>query len=283
MIKLLTFTLVPLFLYSCSTTPANDDYMSEAKAAKAGKAPIVDAHLIPEAPPAPVPPPQSAQLSKQSELTLATASGDDEKIRSVSIDLLQVNSKNYKALNALAMYHYKKRQFEASILLLNKALASNPTSSEVYNNYGLVELAKNEKREAINMFRKALQLNPDNHLAASNVASIYVKEKDYDKVILSLEKSIKNDKASVNSLNNYAIALVGIGRIKEAIEVYEKILKSNPDHKNAMLNYSILLIEKQEKYKEGLDLVNRLKFVGADNESRQVIKDLEIKAKAGLK
>jgi hypothetical protein len=37
-----------------------------------------------------------------------------------------------------------------------------------------------------------------------------------------------------------------------------------------------------QKNKEGLDLLNRLKFVGAPPEVRDTIKNLENKAKAGL-
>jgi hypothetical protein len=50
-----------------------------------------------------------------------------------------------------------------------------------------------------------------------------------------------------------------------------------------MLNLAAVYIEKLNKFDEGLDLINRLKFVGPDQEARQTIKELENKAKAGLK
>lgn len=287
MIKLLITIVFGLSFFSCNSNTVKENFPIEAKPSK--DKPVVtvsskvDDNLIPTTPPATTAVAPAATAVKPKELDLAIASGDDEKIKLTSLDLLQANSKNQRALNALAIYYYKRRNFEAAKLLLNKALAINPKSSTAYNNFGLIELARNDKNEAVNMFRKALQNDPENYIAAGNVAAIYAKEKDFNKVILSLEKSINNEKTSTNSLNNYAIALAATDKPKEAAAIYERILKENPDDKNVMLNYSILLIEKQAKFKEGLDLVNRLKFVGADNESRQVIKDLEIRAKAGLK
>lgn len=280
MIKIFTFLCLGFFILSCGTKAAKEDSLPiKEKEAKISVAKTND--KVSETPASSVHP--AASVVRQSELSRAIIAGDDEKIRQISIELLLINSKNYKALNSLAMYYYKKQQFEAALLLLNRALEVNPKSSEVYNNYGLVKLAKNEKKEAVNMFRKALDLNPENYWAAANAASIYAKEKDYNKVIFTLEKFAKKDKLNIDSLNNYAIALAAIVKDKEAAVIYKKILKESPEHKNAMLNYSILMIERQGKYKEGLDLINRLKFVALDNESRQLIKDLEIKAKAGLK
>lgn len=283
--KLLIFAFAGVFIISCNSTPTIENIPVEKTLKKEAKTSgqKTEANPIPDRKNDPLPAPPAAGDAKQAELELAITSGDEDQIRKKSQELLQINSKHTKALNALALLHYKKQQYEAATLLLSKALSANPNASEVYNNFGLIELAKNNQKEAINMFRKALQVNPDNHFAAANVAAIYAREKDYSKVIFTLEKAVNNNKASANALNNYAIALVATGKPDAAENYYEKILKETPDNKNYILNFAILLIGKQAKYQEGLDLINRLKFVGTDNESRQVIKELEIKAKAGLK
>lgn len=287
MIKFFSVTFLSLFIFSCGSIQTQDNAPLEKLPVREkdtkSTASKTDAVSNGERKTAPIAPIAVAQPSRQDELEQAILTGDDERIKKVSLDLLQINSKNYKALNALAMYHYKKRQYEASVLLLNKALDVNPKASEVYNNYGLIELAKNNKKEALIMFRKALEANSDNHFAAANAGAIYVKEMDYSKAVSALEKSASKGKAGFESLNNYAIALTATGKINEAGDIYEKILDENQDNKAYMLNYAILLIDKQQKFKEGLDLINRLKFVGMENESRQVIKYLENKAKAGLK
>lgn len=207
---------------------------------------------------------------------------NDEQIQKASGEILTQNPKDGRALNALALVYYKRGRFEAAQYLLNKALVSNPNSSEVYGNLGTVLIAKNDRREAVKMFRKALSLNPDDALVGANLGALYVQEKDYSKALLALEVPVKKGMKDQKILNNYAISLAAKGRVKDAADIYQRILKENPSQKEVMLNYSILLIDDMKKYQEGLDLLNRLKFVGPAPESRQVIKDLEIKAKAGL-
>ncbi len=220
--------------------------------------------------------------SLYSALNEAIKQQNDDQIQKSSGEILTQNPKDTRALNALALVYYKRGGFEAAQYILNKALVSNPNSAEVYGNLGTVLLAKGERREAVKLFRKALSINPDDAIVGANLGAIYVQERDYNKALLALEVSVRKGMKDHKVLNNYAISLTAKARPKEAAEIYEKILKENPSQKEVMLNYSILLIDEMKKYKEGLDLLNRLKFVGPTSESRQVIKDLEIKAKAGL-
>jgi tetratricopeptide (TPR) repeat protein len=263
------------FLVSCSSDPVASDNSTEKVATqKPVESKKIESNVVTQKPVE-----TSAQMS--SALDAAIGSDNPERLKQAATDALSANPKDVKALNALAMYYYKKNQLDAASLLLNKASGSQ--SSEVSNNMGLIALARGDQREAVQMFRKAMEQNPKNYTAASNLAALYLKEKDYNKVIYSLENYVKSGDADINSLSNYGVALTATGKTAEAASIYESILKNHPDHQNTMLNYAVLLIEKQEKYKEGLDLIGRLKFVGSDIESRQVIKDLENKAKAGLK
>lgn len=276
--KLILISIAGLFLVSCSSDPVK----LEAQATPAKPVEKTEtAPKIEKKSETLVAPPNAA--NKYADLEAAIAAENDEKIKVAASEQLLTNPRDSKALNALGMYYYKRKQYEAATLLLNKSLAVNPKSATAYNNLGLIELMQGNTSEAVNFFRKSIQLDPEKYQAAFNLASVYAKEKDYNKVIYSLEKAVQAEKADTNSLNNYALALVATGKVQEGADLYEKILKANPDHKNTMLNYSVLMIEKQQKFKEGLDLINRLKFVGVDNEARLVIKELEIKAKAGLK
>lgn len=269
--NVILISVLGLFLAGCSSDPVKPELPIAKPVEKTEATPKVEKT------------PEATVAGKYADLDAAIAADSDEKIKLVASEQLLSNPRDTKALNALAMYYYKRKQYEAATLLLNKSLAVNPKSATAYNNLGLIELELNNISEAVNFFRKSMQLDPEKYQASFNLAAVYAKEKDYNKVIYSLEKAVKAEKADANSLNNYALALVATGKTQEAADVYEKILKTNPDHKNTMLNYSVLMIEKQDKFKEGLDLINRLKFVGADNEARPVIKELEIKAKAGLK
>ncbi len=224
----------------------------------------------------------TAAVLSYAALNDAVKSQNDDGIQKASLDLLTQNPKDVRALNSLGLFHYKKSRFEAAQFLFNKALAINPSSSEVLGNLAVVELAKGDRRDAIRTMRKALEVNPEDANVGANLGSLYVQDKDYFKALLALEIPIKKGIKDVKIMNNYAISLAGSGKTKEAAEIYEKLLKENQSQREVMLNYAILLIENMQKPKEGLDLLNRLKFVGAPLEARDTIKNLENKAKAGL-
>lgn len=216
-------------------------------------------------------------------LTEAVRLQNDEGISQATTEILTQNPKDLRALNALAMVYYKRGRFEAAEYLLNKAMAVDNDRAELYSNMGLIRIAQGEKREAIKAFRKGLEINNQDAVIGANLGSIYVKDKDYSKAELALEIPIRKGTKDVKTLNNYAIALTGTGKHDKASGIYEKLMKDYPGQRDIMLNYSILLIEHKQKYREGIDILNRLKFVGAPPEARNLIKDLESKAKAGLK
>lgn len=216
-------------------------------------------------------------------LTEAVRMQNDEGITQATTEILTQNPKDLRALNALAMVYYKRGRFEAAEYLLNKAMTINSDRAELYSNLGLIRMAQGEKREAIKAFRKGLEINNQDAVIGANLGSIYVADKDYSKAELALEIAVRKGTKDIKTLNNYAIALTGTGKHDKALGIYEKLMKDNPGQRDIMLNYSILLIEHKQKYREGIDMLNRLKFVGAPSDARNLIKDLESKAKAGLK
>ena len=284
--KILSLSLVGLFLAGCSSAPKTEDAapvapQEEVKPATGSKP---NSNMI-EMKPADVKPVEAspAKPIKYDVLNSAISSKNDERIKNASIEVLQNSPKDLKALNALAMSYLQKGNSEAAIMLLNKMISIESRSSSAHANLGLVYLGRNEKREAIEMFKKALEYDSDNHVAASNLGAIYVQAKDYNKALIALENTVDAGHADESTMSNYAIALSATGKAQDAANIYEKLLSKNNSNKNAMLNLAIVYIDKLNKFDEGLDLINRLKFVGPDLEARQTIKELENKAKAGLK
>lgn len=290
MIKFFILVIISGLVFSCSSntkkgTEAEESEIEQApakvekKSAVKTDSPTVEMKPVTKTEETAAPPKEV----KYDALNSAINSNNDERIKSASIDILQNSPKDIKALNSLAMHYFKKGNYEASLLLLNKIISVEPRSSTAHSNIGLIYLNRGERREAIEMFKKALEFNSDNHAAGMNLGAIYASEKDYNKAAIALNRVVSDNKADINTLNNYAVALTATGKASDAAQIYERILRDQPSSKNTMLNLAIIYIDKLNKFEDGLDLINRLKFVGADLESRQVIKELENKAKAGLK
>lgn len=229
--------------------------------------------------------------SQYATLNEAILHQNDDKIYSSAVSILTLSPSDLKALNSLSMYHYKKGHFDLSKFLINKAISSSPKSAELYSNMGIIHLALNQRRDAIKAFRKALELQPEEPIAASNLGAIYVKEKDWSKAAIVLEIAHRKGIRDPRVLNNYAMTLVAQGKFDKAEGFYKEALADNHSNspggaainKELLFNYSILLVDRMQKYPEGLEVINRLKFVGGPPESRNKINALENRAKAGLK
>lgn len=285
--KILWTTLLILGLSACSSSPTK---IEESPASNAGDSPsdVWDkGSAAPTA--APVknekPAPMKAEVSKDpwSDLNAAIKSQNDEQIRSVSSQILMQVPGDDRALNSLAMYHYKKGHFDLAAYLLGKAIQKNPRRAALHSNLGLVQLAKNDRLIAIKSFRRALEVDADDGIANANLGSIYVAERDFMKAAVVLEMAYRRGIRDGKALNNFGVALMATGKPERALSIFQEGLKDNPNSRELLMNQAIVLVDHLHQYKEGLDAINRLKFVGAPSESRDRLSSLENEAKAGVK
>jgi len=225
----------------------------------------------------------TATVNGNSALAQAFQSGNDEALRRSATQILQSTPNDVKALNALGLYHYRRGHFPAAQMMFEKALKVSPDSSELHNNLGLVLLAQKDLFSAMKEFRTALQLNPENGDAAVNIGTIYVEKQDYTKALVAMEIAYKKNARDIRVLNNYGIALAANGKYDQASDVYKEALRISSSDKNVLLNQAILFIDHLKKYQDGLDIVNKIKFLGLSSEARSTINGLENRAKAGLK
>jgi Tfp pilus assembly protein PilF len=225
------------------------------------------------------PAPEPAKTA--SALDEAIKSQNDDKIYKQASLALMTNQQDTQALNALALYHYKKGRFNTAKFFLSKAIQIKE-STELYNNLGVVHLASGEKKEGLQAFRQALKLQSDNGAAAANFGALLVANRAYPQAAIALEIAYDKGFRDVRVLNNFAVALTGDGKGAQAQQHYEKALRDQPNNKDVLLNYATLLIESLKKPKEGLDVLNRLKLVGPSQDQKTRIKNLENRAHLGL-
>lgn len=273
-----------LALAACSSEPVKET-KTDSDRGSVMDAPVAEKEEAKPAPIAeePVRPKVETTPSQYQVLNEAIKAQSDEKIYQAATQILTQAPNDAKALNALAMYHYKRGRYDLCRYLLSKAIASSPKMAELYSNMGIVQLAKGERRDAIKSFRKALDINNDEAVAAANLGSIYVQEKDYTKAQIVLETAYRRGVRDARVLNNYAIALTAQRKYDRAEELYKAILKDNSNNKEALYNYATLLVDNMGKFQDGIEIINRLKFVGGPSDTRNRIIALENKAKAGLK
>jgi|GEM_PF-1758781 len=225
----------------------------------------------------------SANLDpKYRPLAQAIRSGRSKSITDQASRLLGQTAYDPVALNALALLHLKRGHTGATKLLLNKALERNQNAA-LFNNLGVALLQEGDLVGALANFKRAMKSDPGNTSAVSNLGSLYMKGGDITRATPLLEQAYKSQPSNTALANNYAIALRSSGDLDGASRIYDSILKQDPKNVYALLNEAIILIDFQNKPKDGLTLVYKLKFLETDK--KDVVNRanaLEKKAKAGL-
>lgn len=278
---------ITFLLISCASQPKPVDHDEDVATGEgsnvisAAPAPISGKSIEAASSPPVAAVPKEVQKATANLLDEAIRSQSDEKIFKAATQALLQNSADPQALNALALSNYKKGKLATARYLLIKAVQVQP-SAELYNNLGVVHSALEENREALQAFRQAFSLNPQDGVIAANLGAIFVDQKNYSKAVVALETAYHKGLRDFRVLNNYAIALTATGKGLQAQGLYERALKDQSNNKDILFNQAILLIEVLKKYKEGSEVLNRLKFVGGSSEQRSRIKDLENKVKIGL-
>lgn len=268
------------FLAACSSAPVEDGPTDAGKN---------DTWDEPAAEPAKPSRPSAGDSKAESrggshaELSEAVKAQSDSRILTAAEKLLWQSPEDDRALNAAAMVHYKQGRLDLASYLLGKAVGKHPRKSELHGNLGLIETARGNKGEAIAHYRKAIELNPDDSVSAANLGALYVEARDYAKALVVLEIAHRRGFRDSRVLNNYGIALAAAGKHEKALDIYDEALKENANSREALLNKAIVLVEHLDRAKEGLEVINRLKFVGAPSESRERLSLLENKANAGVR
>jgi Flp pilus assembly protein TadD len=205
---------------------------------------------------------------------------DDRAIAISARQVLVQSPQDPTALNALALYHFRKGELSAAKALLNKAIATHEDISMLYSNLGIVLQAAKEDAEAVRAFRQALKVDAFNAIAAANVGAYYAQVKDYNKAQVALEIAVEKGQRDWRTLNNYGVTLMALGKFPYAEANLKKSAELQPQNTAVLLNYATLLIDHMGKQAEGLEVINKIRFIGPSPDIRKRISELENKAKS---
>lgn len=208
---------------------------------------------------------------------------DDRNIAIYSRELLIRSPNDISALNALALFYFKKGQFETAKTLLNKAISIEPQVSLLYSNLGFVEQSQGQEDEAVQLYRQSLKVDSFNGIAAANIGALYLKRKDYRKAQVAFEIAVEKGQRDWKTLSNYGVTLTALGNYDLAYTNLRSAATLQSQNLEVNLNLAILLIEHMNKLPEGLEVINKIRFIGPGPDLRKKISELENRAKSVLK
>jgi Flp pilus assembly protein TadD len=223
---------------------------------------------------------ESKVQNSQDELDRAIQKQDDRSIAISARQVLIQSPHDVRALNALALYHFRRGELTTAKTLFNKAISLNDQNSTLYSNLGMVFQADKDEIEAIKAYRQALKIDPFNSLAAANVGSYYAQERDYGKAQVALEIAVEKGQRDWRTLNNYGVTLMALGKYQFAETQLKKAAELQSQNTAVLLNYAILLVDHLGKPAEGLEVISKIRFIGPSPDIRKKISELENKAKS---
>jgi Flp pilus assembly protein TadD len=293
--KCLVILVLMIALSGCSSLKSTKDVTGTSSSGTSGSDDILNDGS--ETGDTPVPPRREGQAAGEADskpvrgldqkyqlMAQAIRAGKTEQIYQEAAKVLGSDPHDPIALNALAMYQFRRGKLGAAKILLNKAFEKHPENASLHNNMGLIYLADGDYVSAVGSFKRALKTDDHNAEALGNLGSIYVQNHDYAKALPLLEDAYRLNKANFAVANNYAIALRANKTFDKAKDIYEDLIKQNSRDVSVLTNYATLLIEHMGKPKEGLAIVYKIKFLETDRKDvLSRANELEKRAKAEVK
>ncbi len=147
-----------------------------------------------------------------------------------------LDPENIGAQNNLGGAYQNLKKYNKSIEVFKKLLTINPKFTEAYNNIGNCYFQLNKHQDAIENFKKSIEIDPKNFVAYSNIANVYRELKLFEKSILNYEKSIELNNKYFLAFNNLANVYKDISKFDEAIINYRKAININDKYVSAYEN-----------------------------------------------
>ncbi|MDB4985211.1 MAG: repeat protein [Myxococcaceae bacterium] len=171
-----------------------------------------------------------------------------------------------RALLEIGRIYRVREEYDVAELVLEKArallLKEEQKSAPVYNELGLLALARGDTQLAFTQFAKAEELDARFQPAHVNQGSVLLRAGDYEAAERAYRAALhaNTQEAELDAVDariGLGIAQRGQGKYKEARATYEKVLEAHPAHLAALYDLGVLLADFLNQRKEALSLFER--------------------------
>lgn len=131
------------------------------------------------------------------------------------------------------------KQYEESLMTVNKVLSLDDQNSEAFFMMGMNYRATDDKNRAINSFQMATELNPE-LIDAWMILGELFEERNNPLALQYYQAAIDLEPTNPITYHSKAFYLQNNNQVKEALEVYRKISTIDKNYEDAYLNAGIL-------------------------------------------
>ena len=178
-----------------------------------------------------------AQYQKAYRLVQA---GEFLQAKSCLRDLFEAYPDHSDVMHLLGVVLKDTGELEASLTMLQAAVAKCPENARYQYHYGLSLIEAGMVETAVGAFGKAVSIDPELHDARYNLAKALKDCSDLEASARVYTELLEVQTDHVNALFNLANLYCEQDRIKDAAALYEKILSRQPTHHNARINLAVI-------------------------------------------
>lgn len=130
---------------------------------------------------------------------------------------------------------------ERRLVSYDKAVASDPHDSEVWNDRGSTLVALKDYRRALDSYNRAIELRPDNCVAWSNKGLALAFLNRYHDALNAYERAIAIEPDYYQALSSKGFVLSKLGLYEDAINFYNQSLAIEPNDYTTLVNQGLAL------------------------------------------
>lgn len=141
----------------------------------------------------------------------------------------------------------KDKKYQASIPLLEKALAANPNNASAYYYLGLAYQNLNDANKALQNYSTCLQINPNSQDALFNRGALYSNYGKYNEALTDMNNYVKLNTQNANAYFYLGNIYFGLANFDQAIVYYQAVLRFNNSSPETHYNLGMAYINKKDK------------------------------------
>ncbi|MCL4760816.1 MAG: adenylate/guanylate cyclase domain-containing protein [Burkholderiales bacterium] len=154
-----------------------------------------------------------------------------------AVAALRTDDATTLALAALALSALGGRH-DAALVMVQRALAQNPSSATAHNASALINMLLGRPEEAEHHAERSLRLSPFDplrHIPECTLAVASLAAGENEAALIHVRRGLEANPAFTPGLTTLALCLVRLGRIEEAREAVRRIIEIAPDTRVANL------------------------------------------------
>ena len=156
--------------------------------------------------------------------------GDLASAENKYIEIIGLDSKNFKAFKELGRLYFEKKQYEEAKQTFQHVLKLKEDDEDIYENLAQIAREKGDLNQARDEYLKSINFNKQNAQTHFSLASVYQAMGKWPEAIRSLKKALKIEPANPKYLDTMIEISIIIKDKALALDGYQKLLKTNPEN-----------------------------------------------------